>query len=195
MLKCTAIEVDYDRYNTRYLMAKRLTTFKEYIGQLAKSRKGMVALCIVCLLEPIILPIYPEFVLAPVLLTRPNQQLKIFFTAILCTLLGSAVAYTLGYTLGNIALNQLSTEKLTYFFNIKSYLNTYGLLIPFVGSFLPLPLKMITWTCGLTHFNAVLFGGAIFAGRSLRYSLLLLFSIRKKKHKSPQIIADLDPAP
>ena len=155
-------------------MLVSLASLKNSIVSLAKSRKGLIFLSIICFMEPIFLPFLPEVIIAPVLINRPKERLKIVFLAALSTLIGSIVAYGLAFLLGTVLLKYLPPNYSESFFKIKSALNSYGILIPFLTALFPLPLKLVTWTCGLSHFNVILFGATIFLGRTLRYSLLLL---------------------
>ena len=149
---------------------------KKNMTKVAKSPKGFMVMCMICFLEPIILPILPELVLAPVLLARRKERFKIIFVALICTLLGALLAYTMGYYLGKVLINNLGEHASALYMKGKVYLNYYGVFLPFIGSVLPFPLKVISWTCGLSHFNLVIFMGAVAVGRLARYSLLLLLN-------------------
>jgi membrane protein YqaA with SNARE-associated domain len=158
-----------------------LKNTKNNIERIAQSPRGLVLLCTICFLEPIILPIFPELILAPVLLSRKKEQLKVLVIALCCTFLGAMTAYTIGYYLGKLVLGYLGSAADLYVKG-RAYLHYYGIFLPFIGSMMPLPLKVISWTCGLSHFNVFIFASAVFLGRLFRYSALLLVpQIHKKK--------------
>jgi len=149
---------------------------KKNMKKVAQSPKGFMVMCIICFLEPIILPIFPELVLAPVLLARKKERFKIVFSALVCTLLGALLAYTIGYYLGKVLISHLGEHASSLYMKGQLYLNYYGAFLPLIGSVLPFPLKVISWTCGLTHFNVIIFMSAVAVGRLARYSLLLLLN-------------------
>jgi membrane protein YqaA with SNARE-associated domain len=158
------------------MMPISLENIKKNIERIAKSPKGLIAMCTICFLEPIILPIFPEIALAPVLIARKDERIKILLIALLCTLMGSLSAYTMGYFLGNVIIGALGNTALDLYMKGRAYLHYYGLFLPLIGSMLPFPLKVISWTCGLSHFNLFIFVGAIFLGRLVRYSLIFLIN-------------------
>jgi len=88
----------------------------------------------------------------------------------------------LGAFLGQVFITSLLGESGTELYSAGlGYIHKYGALLPFIGSFLPFPLKIISWICGLTHFKLWVLLGGIFLGRSLRYSAMLLIPQQNPK--------------
>lgn len=159
-----------------------LNDIKIKLGRLARSRQGLYLMATICFIEPIFLPMIPELIIGPMLLARRNERLKVIFLALTGTLLGSLVTYAIGYFLGKILVSWLaffSLEKI-YYMGLN-YLEKYGLFLPFIMSVTPLPLKIVTWSCGIARFNILIYGLGILIGRLLRYSWMLLISGEKKE--------------
>lgn len=159
---------------------------KSKLGSLARSPQGLYLMTAICFIEPIFLPMIPELVVGPMLLARRNERLKVIVMALIGTLLGSLVTYAIGYFLGKILVSWLaffSLEKI-YYMGL-TYLEKYGIFLPFIMSVTPLPLKMVTWSCGIARFNILIYALGILSGRLLRYSWMLLIS-GEKKHTPTQ---------
>lgn len=154
---------------------------KNKLTKLARSGAGLYLMALICFCEPIFLPMIPELVIGPMLLARRNERLKILLLALLSTLIGSFVTYGIGYFLGKILVSWLAEHSLDHFYYLGlSYLEKYGVFLPFLMSLTPLPLKMVTWSCGIARFNIIIYSAGIILGRLLRYSWMLLISVERK---------------
>jgi len=151
-----------------------LNDWKIQIKKLSKSRKGLALMAIICFLEPIFLPIIPELIIAPILIARKSEWPKILLIAISATVLGTIVTYSLAGLAGNVVLTYMSASTASLYESGLLYLHKYGFLLPLIGSFTPFPLKVITWTCGITRFNGFVLISGVFLGRLARYSLIVL---------------------
>lgn len=149
----------------------------------ASSKKAIFALCAVCFLEPMILPLFPEIIIAPILLSRPHEQLKTLLIAISMTLLGSCCAYILSFFFGKFIIGMLS-PIVTDIETIMENMAHYGTYLPFLGSLIPMPYKVVCLSCGLLKISFSYFFFGVLLGRATRYSLLLL--LPKKKTDSSQ---------
>lgn len=163
--------------------------FKELVKKIqkaAKSKKALYVLASVCLLEPLMLPMFPEVILAPLLLSRPGERLKTLCLALSMTLLGSSLSYCISYFFGTFILSGLGS----IIPNIKQIIenmSTYGYYLPLLGSFLPMPFKIVCLSSGLLKISFMYFLSGIFVGRLGRYSLLLMIPRRPEKTKSEQL--------
>lgn len=159
---------------------------KSKLGKIARSPQGLFFMVLVCFLEPIFLPIIPEFFVSPILIARRHEPVKIMLCALLGTLFGALLTYGLGYCLGKALISWLASFSWLERFCIEDlyysglgYLDKYGTFLPFVISLTPLPLKMVTWTCGVARFNVVVYSVGIISGRLIRYSAIFLLPSNK----------------
>jgi membrane protein YqaA with SNARE-associated domain len=153
---------------------------KKKLQDLLQSPFALYFVGFICFLEPIALPMVPELVIGPTLYARKEQRFSIILIAVLGTVLGAIFTYSLGYFLGHVLVSWLeyfSADKL-YTMGV-SYLETYGVFLPFVMSLTPLPLKIVTWSCGIARFSFPIYLTGIAIGRLLRYSFMLLLSPKK----------------
>lgn len=156
--------------------------FKKIIDHLksaAKSKRATYALVAVCLLEPIILPLFPDIIIAPILLSRPQEQLRTICIALFMTLLGCTISYCLSYFFGSIILGFLS-QYIEHLEQIVANMSVHGTYLPFLGSILPMPFKVVCLSSGILKIPFHHFIIGILVGRSIRYSLPLLISYKKK---------------
>lgn len=151
--------------------------FIDNLKKVARSKKALYALSIATFLEPLILPIVPELLIAPILLSRKKEQLKTLFIALSMTLLGSSLAYFLSYNFREYVLTVLSFFMSDVGQKIEN-MSTYGQWMPFIGSIIPMPFKLVCLSSGVLKIPYLKFIAGIFAGRLFRYSLL--FFIPKK---------------
>lgn len=153
----------------------------------AKSKKAVYALSGVCFLEPIILPLFPEIILTPILLSKPDEKIKTLSIALIMTLIGSTISYSISYFFGNILLDALS-----YFIVdlqlIISNMSSYGKLLPFLGSVTPMPFKVVCLSCGILKISYTSFIIGILAGRGIRYSLLLLIPQKRQPQDTSKTV-------
>ena len=162
-----------------------LNDWKMKIQKLSKSRKGLALMAAICFLEPIFLPLIPELVIAPVLIARKTEWMKILCIAIFSTIVGTIVTYIIAGFAGKLLLAYMGESALYLYDKGLSYLHEYGFFLPLIGSFTPFPLKVITWTCGITGFSFPILLLGIFVGRLARYSLIVIL---QKTHANKERI-------
>ncbi len=151
-----------------------LEDWKIRIRALSRSRQGLFLMALVCFLEPIFLPMIPEIMIAPIMIARKSEAMMVWVVALAATLCGVVVAYTVAGFAGKILILYLGQSGLYLYETGLGYLEQYGFFLPLIGSFTPFPLKVIVWTCGLTHFNFAILLSGIFMGRAARYGLIPL---------------------
>jgi len=111
----------------------------------------------------------PEIMITPIMLARKSEWAMVLFAALGSTLFGVVVAYAIAGFAGKILLAYFGQSALYLYETCLGYLQEYGFFLPLVGSFTPFPLKVIVWTCGLTHFNFFILFSGIAIGRAARY--------------------------
>lgn len=163
---------------------------KMKMSLVAKTKKAIGLMMMICFIEPIFLPMIPELILTPILLAQKDRAFRIILLALLANILGSIFAYSSAYFAGKMLLTYSGDFIISLFEKGQTYLVYYGFFLPFLGSFTPFPLKVITWTCGLTHFDFLSFIIGISGGRFLRYGLNLLFLTQKKEKLSKKTFED-----
>lgn len=136
-----------------------------------KHRLAEPILALLCFLEAMILPIFPEIMLAPMIIA---DRLRAWRLAAICTvssvtggLAGYAIGYFLFDTIGRAIIDFYGAGE--GFASLTQSFNDNGPLMILVGALSPIPYKVITITsgvAGLDLWTFVLFG---LIGRGIRY--------------------------
>lgn len=136
-----------------------------------KHRLAEPILALLCFLEAMILPIFPEIMLAPMIIA---DRLRAWRLAAICTvssvtggLAGYAIGYFLFDTVGRAIIDFYGAGE--GFASLTQSFNDNGPLMILIGALSPIPYKVITITsgvAGLDLWTFVLFG---LIGRGIRY--------------------------
>jgi len=136
-----------------------------------KHRLAEPILALLCFLEAMILPIFPEIMLAPMIIA---DRLRAWRLAAICTvssvtggLAGYAIGYFLFDTVGRAIIDFYGAGE--GFASLTKSFNDNGPLMILIGALSPIPYKVITITsgvAGLDLWTFVLFG---LLGRGIRY--------------------------
>jgi membrane protein YqaA with SNARE-associated domain len=136
-----------------------------------KHRLAEPILALLCFLEAMILPIFPEIMLAPMIIA---DRLRAWRLAAICTvssvtggLAGYAIGYFLFDTVGRAIIDFYGAGE--GFASLTQSFNDNGPLMILIGALSPIPYKVITITsgvAGLDLWTFVLFG---LLGRGIRY--------------------------
>ncbi len=136
-----------------------------------KHRLAEPILALLCFLEAMILPIFPEIMLAPMIVADRSRAWRL---AAICTV--SSVAGGLaGYAIGFYLFDSIGRAIIDFYgagdgFNsLRQSFNENGPLMIIIGAISPIPYKVITITsgvAGLDLWTFVLYG---LLGRGLRY--------------------------
>lgn len=136
-----------------------------------KHRLAEPILALLCFLEAMILPIFPEIMLAPMIVADRSRAWRL---AGICTV--SSVAGGLaGYAIGFYLFDSIGRAIIDFYgagdgFNsLRQSFNENGPLMIIIGAISPIPYKVITITsgvAGLDLWTFVLYG---LLGRGLRY--------------------------
>ncbi len=136
-----------------------------------RHRLAEPILALLCFLEAMILPIFPEIMLAPMIIA---DRLRAWRLAAICTvssvtggLAGYAIGYFLFDTVGRAIIDFYGAGE--GFASLTQSFNDNGPLMILIGALSPIPYKVITITsgvAGLDLWTFVLFG---LLGRGIRY--------------------------
>ena len=151
---------------------------------LAGHKSSKYYLAIVSLVESSFFPIPPDVMIVPMVISKKNDFLKIFFIATIFSVMGGILGYFIGaffFEFGSNIMNFYGYEdKLS---NIKENLiNSDGfyawLGILFLAGFTPLPYKVFTIASGLIGFNLLIFIFISFISRGLRFFIVSYLSYK-----------------
>ena len=126
--------------------------------------------------EAFIFPIAPEIMLAPMTLAKPQRWARYATISLTGSLLGSFV----GYALGHFAFDMLrpALADIGWLPTLDAQVNNLRLAMsenPFkafwllvAAGFLPIPLKIATWACGIVGVPMLAFIPGMLIGRGKR---------------------------
>ena len=146
--------------------------------KLAAHKHSNYFLATVSFLESSFFPIPPDVMIAPMVIAKKKEFMKIFLIATTFSVLGGMLGYFLGAYFFDFAMNIVEfynyEKKVT---TLKSTL-TQGdgfytwLAILFLAGFTPLPYKVFTIVTGLIGFNFLIFILISFFSRGLRFFIV-----------------------
>ena len=151
---------------------------------LAGHKSSKYYLAIVSFIESSFFPIPPDVMIVPMVISKKNDFLKIFFITTIFSVMGGILGYFIGaffFEFGSNIMNFYGYEdKLS---NIKENLiNSDGfyawLGILFLAGFTPLPYKVFTIASGLIGFNFLIFVLISLISRGLRFFLVSYLSYK-----------------
>ena len=152
--------------------------------ELAAHKSSKYYLAIVSFVESSFFPIPPDVMVIPMVISKKNDFIKIFFIATIFSVLGGILGYLIGAFFFDISIQIMSfygyEEKLI---NLKNNLiDTEGfyawLGILFLAGFTPLPYKVFTIASGLIGFNILIFILISLISRGLRFFIVSYFSYK-----------------
>ena len=146
--------------------------------KLAAHSYSKYFLAFISFLESSIFPIPPDAMIAPMVIAKKNEYIKIFIIATIFSVLGGIFGYILGayfFDLAKIIIEYYDYEE--KIFSIKNTLTQeegfYAwLIILFLAGFTPLPYKVFTITSGLISFNFLSFILISIISRGLRFFIV-----------------------
>ena len=152
--------------------------------ELAAHKSSKYYLAIVSFIESSFFPIPPDVMIIPMVISKKNDFIKIFFIATIFSVLGGVLGYFLGaffFDIGMQIMNFYGYEnKLIYLKN--NLINNDGfyawLSILFLAGFTPLPYKVFTIASGLIGFNILIFILISLISRGLRFFIVSYLSYK-----------------
>ena len=152
--------------------------------ELARHKLSKPFLAFISFIESSFFPIPPDVMIVPMVISKKNDFLKIFFIATIFSVLGGIMGYFLGAFFFDIGIQIMSfygyEDKLS---DLKSDLtNSDGfyawLGILFLAGFTPLPYKVFTIASGLIGFNILIFIFISFISRGMRFFIVSYLSFK-----------------
>ena len=151
---------------------------------LASHKSSKYYLALVSFIESSFFPIPPDVMVIPMVISKKNDFIKIFFISTIFSVMGGILGYFIGaffFDIGMQIMNFYGYEaKLIEFKN--NLLNREGfyawLSILFLAGFTPLPYKVFTITSGLISFNIFIFILISFISRGLRFFIVSYLSYK-----------------
>ena len=161
-----------------------LNTLYKKCLELAAHKSSKFYLAIVSFIESSFFPIPPDVMIIPMVISKKDDFIKIFFIATIFSVLGGVLGYFLGaffFDIGMQIMNFYGYEnKLIYLKN--NLINNDGfyawLSILFLAGFTPLPYKVFTIASGLIGFNILIFILISLISRGLRFFIVSYLSYK-----------------
>ena len=159
------------------------TLYKKCL-KLAAHKSSKYYLAFISFIESSFFPIPPDVMVIPMVISKKNDFVKIFFIATIFSVLGGIFGYFLGAFFFDVGIQIMSfygyEDKLS---NIKNNLiNSNGFYawfgILFLAGFTPLPYKVFTISSGLIGFNIIIFIFISLISRGLRFFIVSYLSYR-----------------
>ena len=152
--------------------------------KLAAHKRSNTYLAILSFTESSFFPIPPDVMIAPMVIAKKNDYIKIFIIATLFSTLGGIFGYYIGASFLDIGMNVVDfygyQNKVV---DLKNNLNMgtglyIWLLTLFLAGFTPLPFKVFTITSGMIGFNLLIFIFICLISRGLRFFIVSYLSFR-----------------
>lgn len=159
--------------------------------RLSENKNSVKLLGFLSFFESIIIPIPPDILLVPMVLS--NRKKWLFFS-VLCTVL-SVIGGIAGYLIGYLFWGNLGSHIIS-FYNagdeitvLKEQFSKYGLFIILFAGFTPLPYKIFTIGSGLLSFNFFIFIVCSLISRGLRF-ITLSYLVYKYGNRSLKFVEE-----
>ena len=159
------------------------TLYKKCLS-LAAHKSSKYYLAAISFVESSFFPIPPDVMVIPMVISKKNEFIKIFFIATIFSVFGGIFGYFLGVFFVDIGVQIMNfygyEDKLS---NLKNNLiNNEGfyawLGVLFLAGFTPLPYKVFTIASGLISFNIFIFIFISFISRGLRFFIVSYLSYK-----------------
>tara|TARA_B100000161_G_scaffold129135_1_gene91603 strand:- start:680 stop:1285 length:606 start_codon:yes stop_codon:yes gene_type:complete len=159
------------------------TLYKKCLN-LAAHKSSKYYLAFVSFIESSFFPIPPDVMVIPMVISKKNDFIKIFFIATIFSVLGGIFGYFLGTFFFDTGMqimsfygyeNKLSDIK-NDLMDSDSFYAWLGIL--FLAGFTPLPYKVFTIASGLISFNILIFILISLISRGLRFFIISYLSYK-----------------
>lgn len=124
--------------------------------------------------ESVFFPIPADVLLAPMVLAKPEKAWRLASLTTVCSIIGGAVGYLLGYLMFEPWIQPLITEfgYQSRFDVAMNWFKEWGVWVVFIAGFSPVPYKLFTVGAGFLHMAFVPFMLASAIGRGMRFFLV-----------------------
>ncbi|MBN9332999.1 YqaA family protein [Devosia sp.] len=146
-------------------------SFYDRLKLATKHRLAEPILALLCFLEAMILPVFPEIMLAPMIIA---DRMRAWRLATICTI-ASVTGGLAGYAIGYFLFDSLGRGIIEFygaangFESLRQSFNENGPLMILIGALSPIPYKVITITSGVAGLDLWTFIFYGIVGRGLRY--------------------------
>lgn len=141
------------------------------LKQATQHRLAEPILALICFLEAMIVPVFPEIMLAPMILADRRRAWRLAAICTVSSVVGGLAGYAIGYflfdTLGRAIVDFYGAGD--GFESLRRSFSENGPLMILIGAVSPIPYKVITITsgvAGLDLWSFVIYG---LIGRGLRF--------------------------
>lgn len=128
-------------------------------------------LALLCFLEAMILPIFPEIMLAPMIVANRKRAWRLAAICTVSSVVGGLAGYAIGYflfdTIGKAIIDFYGAGD--GFASLTKSFNDNGPLMVLIGAVSPIPYKVITITSGVAGLDIWTFVFYGLIGRGARY--------------------------
>ena len=151
---------------------------------LAAHKSSKYYLALVSFIESSFFPIPPDVMVIPMVISKKNDFIKIFFIATIFSVLGGILGYFIGAFFFELGAQIMSFYGYENKLNIikNNLANSEGfyawLGILFLAGFTPLPYKVFTIASGLIGFNILIFILISLISRGLRFFIVSYLSYK-----------------
>ena len=152
--------------------------------ELASHKSSKLYLAVVSFIESSFFPIPPDVMIIPMVISKKDEFIKIFFVTTIFSVLGGMLGYLIGaffFDFGSQIMSFYDYEdKLSIIKNnlIRSDGFYAWLSILFLAGFTPLPYKVFTIASGLIGFNFFVFIFISLISRGLRFFIVAYLSYK-----------------
>jgi membrane protein YqaA with SNARE-associated domain len=146
--------------------------------KLAAHKNSKIYLALLSFLESSFFPIPPDVMIAPMVIAKKDDYLKIFLIATFLSTFGGLLGYFIGFSFLDFGMKVVEfygyEEKVIDLKNALSIgTGLYIWLITlFLAGFTPLPFKVFTITSGMIGFNLFIFFFICLVSRGLRFYIV-----------------------
>ncbi|MFK4810762.1 YqaA family protein [Devosia sp. ZW T5_3] len=145
--------------------------FYDRLKLATKHRLAEPILGLLCFLEASILPIFPEIMLAPMIIADRKRAWRLATICTVTSVLGGLVGYAVGYflfdTVGRAIIAFYGAGD--GFASLMQSFNDNGPLMILIGAISPIPYKVVTITSGVAGLDLWTFIFYGLVGRATRY--------------------------
>ena len=151
--------------------------------QWAGYRYAKPVLAFEAFIESSFFPIPPDVMIVPMVISKKNEFIQIALIATIFSVLGALFGYYIGYSLNEVAIKIFEFYGYEYSDTFRENFTVGGgfkawLGILFTAGFTPLPLKLLTISSGIIHFNLISFIFICIVTRGLRFFLVAYFTYK-----------------
>ena len=141
------------------------------LKEATKHRLAEPILALIVFLEAMIIPIFPEIMLAPMIVADRRRAWRLATICTIASVTGGLAGYAIGYflfdTIGRAIIDFYGAGD--GFASLTQQFNDNGPLMVLIGALSPIPYKVITITSGVAGLDLWTFIFYGLLGRGLRY--------------------------